>query len=153
MKLSSLFIVVGFMLSACGGSNSSDNEIADPLGINGKWVSNCYYDAEFDDYTLEEYTLSGYTIVADLKSFNDSSCLGVPYIQDVISGTFSSGEIITTSGGLQAIEFNATITIDNQDIEVFDLIRVDGNTFNWGVYIDGTTRPTAMDFNITYTKQ
>jgi hypothetical protein len=148
----SIFVVLFItMLTAC--SSGGNDDVSDPLGINGFWLSNCYYDEEFEDYTIDEYTFASYTVVAYFESFYDSSCSGTPYTEGEASGSFSLGETITTSGGVEAVEFNAKATIDNQVIEAFDLIRVDGNTFNWGVSIDGTIRPTAIDFNITYTKQ
>ncbi len=146
-------ILIGFctlLLIACGGGG--DNNSSDPIDISGRWIAACYFDAESNDYTNEQYDFSGNNITTSFESFTNSSCSGAPYEQGQASGTYTLGDIVTTSGGI-AVEFNGVISIDNQTVEVFDLIHVSGNALNWGVFIDDTTRPTAINFNEPYNKQ
>ena len=151
MKIgSSIVCLAVIFLVAC---SSGGNDTPDPLGINGLWSASCYYDEEYGDYNLESYIFNGYSLTASLEVYSNSLCTGQPDIEVSGSGTFTLGNTVITAGGPEAIEFDVILKIEDQTLQVADLIRVDGDSLNWGVYIDGSIRPTEIDFDETYFRQ
>jgi hypothetical protein len=151
MKIGSfiVFLAISFLVACSSGGKDTP----DPLGINGLWTASCYYDEEFDDYNIETYRFNGFSITASLEVYSNSSCTGEPDIAVSGSGTFTLGNTVITSGGPEAIEFDVILKVEDKTIQVSDLIRVDGDSLYWGVYIDGDTRPTEIDFDETYIRQ
>lgn len=122
------------------------------LDLEGTWVSNCYMD-DIDEYTVDAFVFSGNAFVTSYQTWDNSSCIGTPIYSDSGSGTFSIGSTIVTSSGLEAIEVDFNLNYHGLTFTVLDIIRRNGNEFNYGVFIGLNTRPTEIDFNIILTKQ
>jgi len=158
MLIKNIFFTLSFFavlsLTACkdSGSSSSDNPAnIDSLELDGTWASNCYQD-DNNEYTIDEFSFSGNTFTASYRSYNDSSCSGDLISSESGSGTFSVGDTITTSLGVEAVEIDFRIEFQGQSIEILDLIKMDGNQFHYGLHIDEDTRPIELDYEVTLTK-
>ncbi len=138
------------IISACGGNG--DENYNNQLELNGTWVSNCY---TYDDflYVLEEYIYRNNTFELTGSVFNHSSCSGDPVSIIESAGTFTTGNTIQTSTGLEAIEITYNSISSNQESIILSIIRQDNNTFNHGVSVSGDTFPTELNFDIFLTKQ
>jgi len=145
-----LIILISAMLISC--EESGDNSNSAHLDLEGAWVSNCYMD-DINEYTVDVFTFSGNTFVTSFQTWDNSTCTGLPMISDSGSGTFSVGRTIVMSSGLEAVEVDFMLNYNGLKFTVLDIIRKDGNTFNYGVYLGLNTRPTEIDFNIVLTKQ
>ena len=152
-------VIIGFMLivalSACGGrggSNVTDVVNTGSLELDGTWISNCYYDDE-GVYTIDEFTFSGNSFEARYESFNNSSCLGSPLESDSAGGTFTVGNTIIASSGLEAVEVDFIISYQGEIFTALDLIRQEGDQFYYGEFNGSSSRPIDLNFDIVLVKQ
>jgi len=138
-------------ISLCSCESSGDASSTSNLDLDGTWVSNCYLD-DFDEYTIDVFVFSGSTFETSYKTWDNSTCTGTPMFADSASGAFTVGKTITTASGLEATEVDFTVSYYGQTFLVLDIIRKNGDEFNYGVYLGLNTRPTELDFNIVLSK-
>lgn len=151
MKIHQIIIPISLVLmTACSSISPSEN---DPLGINGYWVSNCYYDKEFNEYFINEYRFSGNSFVVYYESFDNDTCTEPMIENGGLEGQFSLGKQVITPRGSQAVEINTWPIYETSEHIFPDIIHISEDVFHWGLFIDEDTRPLVIDFNVTYTRK
>jgi len=139
-------------LAACGGNSSDSSGVSESVelqGFNGSWRSNCYL---LDDlYVIDTFFVSGKLFSAVSEVFDDPSCSEV-LATIPINGSFTAGDALVTDSGLNALEIDFLIEFEGDDFEFLDIIRIDGDTFNFGVLVDFDSRPSELDFEVTFTR-
>lgn len=153
MRISFIIVLTLFIAACGGGGDSALSESSDPIGLNGTWVSECYYDDEFDEYTREELRFSGFDFSALVQNYSNANCLGAPDDEGSFSGTFSVGSTITTVRGLEAVEIDFTFQVGNQTDTVNDIVRVDSDRLWFGEETNNGSRPNRLNFDVEYTRQ
>ncbi len=144
----SLIILSALCLASCGGDNSSNL-----LNLSGKWTSDCYLDVPniiSNEHIIEEFVFSNGTFEHSTRTWTNSTCSGEENSNYIWSGTYIVGNSIITSSGLEAVEVD--FDYDENGFKWLQIIRLNGNEFNYGVFNDGI-RPVELDFWITLTKQ
>ena len=150
-KISAIFSFL-ILLCSCGGGGGGNSTVTPSLDLEGTWVSNCYLDG-INEYTVDDFVFSGNTVSASYKTWDNSSCSGIPIDSDGGSGTFTVGKTMTTSSGLEAVEVDFNIIFNGQTFTVLDIITRNGNEFNYGIFNGLNTRPTELNFDVILTKQ
>ncbi len=171
-----LFLVLlALMTSACGGGSSGSNSTnpvsplsTTPTILEGTWLKSCGVVDAADPssfYDIVTATFSGNSFSSSIQNFTDANCT-VPFAlapNPTASGVFSlSGVAVTTTSGVQAFEFDSSITQSNGapfDNDDFDIFYLNGNTLYFGI-IDGvldastpSLRPDTLDFNRGFVRQ
>jgi len=150
------FLSVMFLIVSCGGGGSNNDVSSDSqidLELDGTWVSNCYFDSDDGEYIIDTFVFLESSVVASFNAYNNSSCSNGPILSGNGSGIFSVGNEIDTEGGLEAFEIDFNIVILGHEVHHLDIIRVNGDEFNFGIATDDEARPTQIDFDITFTIQ
>lgn len=137
-------------LSACGGSSDEDTD--DQLDLDGTWVSNCRLVGE-NNSSLHKVIYLNNTLETGTSTFDNRNCSEEPI--DVLGsiGTFSIGNTILTSSGLDAVEVTYEFLREDEIFVLLDIIRQEGNTINIGIRNNTDTFPTELDFDIPLIRQ
>jgi len=151
MKLEKLLSIVFILfLSACGGSSDEDTD--DQLDLDGTWVSNCRLVGE-NNSSLHKVIYLNNTLETVTSTFDNRNCSEEPI--DVLEtiGTFSIGNTIQTSSGLDAVEVTYEFLREDEIFVLLDIIRQEDNTINIGIQDNTDTFPTELDFDIPLIRQ
>ena len=178
-------LLLSIVLAACGDGGESDPAPVGATGgttggttgggsgvtaLEGTWKKTCGIgegedpanpNAFYDAVTL---TFIGNNFDSDIKNYSDTGCsMPIPVAPNpTAKGTFTVGNSLTTTGGLQASEIDTHITEFNGapfDIDDFDIFHIDVNTLYFGDISgakDGTSsalRPGTLDFNRVFRRQ
>ena len=148
----SLFFLVAF-LTACGGGESDGN--TNLLELDGRWVTDCL-SVSGNRFEIDEIVFSGNTFETSIQVWENSSCSGDTYLSGGSSGTFTVGEIITTSSGLEAVEVdleNVVAGAEGAALEILTIFRQEGDELVGARSIELDVRPTELNFDIIFTRQ
>jgi len=131
MKISIILIILTFMLLACGGGNNNNNINETKTVLEGTWVAPCKALNETDPNTLyDKHTniFSKNRFKAIYTIFTDSGCTIISKSNPtIISGTFSIGKEVITTGGLKANEIDSHSELindkpnDNYNYTIFNI--------------------------------
>jgi len=151
-NMKTVIIITVFLLSSCGeGSGDGDEINGSSFNLDGTWISNCYKTG--NEYYIDKYIFSGDSFHGDINLFNNSSCNGAPVNTVEASSSFRLGKTITTSSGIRVLEMDMTMTIMGGTVDLAEIIKINGNQFNWGVESDPEKRPKEVNYEITYTRK
>ena len=157
VKISSVAIA-SVLLVACGGGGNGggDGGLGGSGGgkslskLNGRWVGGCntYFTDYFGNYsTRESFIFSGSSLVSELDSYDEVSCIGDVVDTETSEFTYrASGTAISTSG----VEVDR-IYISNQGQEFEEYIYISNGSLYWGDLGDGSNQ-VEMDYGTEYVK-
>lgn len=140
-------------LTACGGGGGAPlSESTNPLGLDGEWLSNCYAVPNTSDFEQTTFRFNGFGYSSESKRYSRNDCSGTADSESRETGTFSVGTEIVVGSGVRATEINFNVA-SSSPISRQDIVRVDNNQLNFGIQVNGNTRPTDLNFTITYRRQ
>ena len=124
-----------------------------------KIFSNCHEFLNTEDesgnnsYVISELTITENEYLDNYTSYSDSNCTSDP-IEESSTFTYSSGEIVPTTDGVEATRISFTASVEGRpdfNVTVEGIYRVSGVELNFGEYAEGEI--PSIDIRITYTKQ
>jgi hypothetical protein len=152
-------IIVAFVFVACASSSDDDDDNAGVTDLEGTWVSSCVpNDSENDqESSIRNYVFSGSTFALFETWYNDATCTAVRdgYPQS-FEGTFTIGESVTTTDGIEAKQLSQSIAVDGETVSWVSIYVVDSSTLTVSCIVNdcsATEYPTEMGIGVTLTKQ
>ena len=150
----SCFLLLIIILGCEESSNSNP-----VLDINGSWVSLCGpLGSDDDSFVADEYliyvrtfNIGSLSILATI--YSDPDCVNETGETSTLVGSYSIGESIISSSGLDVYEINLTTTIQNVESTRLDIVRRDDNKLYFGASMPENSRPIDLDFANIYTLQ
>ena len=153
-----------------GGSSSSSGSSSGGSSVTtleGTWIKACGIadpndpDSHSDIVTT---TFSGNQLDSNIENYQDAACtVPLPVAPNpTSSGTFTVGDTLTTTGGLQATEIDSHIDTFNGApfvIDEFTIFYIDGNSLFLGDdsgaldALSDATRPDTLNFNREFIRQ
>jgi len=133
------------------------------LSLAGNWRSDCVLTGNNDTgaisiYTRETISLDSGSMSLEFGDYIEASCSVVAASRPggIIHGNYSLGNTLSTSDGLDAIEFDYTLTdLDGKELSVDNILYLDGDIIYTGTGI-GTandSRPDSLRLNFPYRRQ
>lgn len=149
-----LIILLLLMQSGCGSSTGDGVNI-----LVGSWVSNCHERTDasgsFIAYTIKKLEITDDTYETITLDQADVSCTVNSGVAFVIDQTYTLGEQVITTDGVEAqrITFNSDFDFFGQPVKTTteNIYRVTGVELNFGAYISSVT--PSLDYAVTYIKQ
>ncbi len=141
------------LLTACGGGESDGD--TNLLELEGRWVTGCL-SVSGNRFEIDEFIFSGNTFETSIQVWENSSCSGDTFLSGGSSGTFTVGEVITTSSGLEAVEVdleNVVAGAEGAALEILTIFRQEGDELVGARSIDLDVRPTELNFDVIFTRQ
>lgn len=120
--------------------------------LEGRWVSNCYYDAEDNNYDKFDFTYKGETVSVIATSYNTADCT-TPTVTLNSTGTYILRDEITLDSGDKVVEIDYKLRYQLIRGTILDIIKLEGDTYKHGKSPSPTRRPTELDPDVTFTKQ
>ncbi len=165
LKKLNLLAVIVIILSGCGGGGGgAGNTNETPTVLEGIWVKACDVSSLAGTYDIVTMTFTGNTFVSKGESFTDIDCMVVNTANPsaTLSGTFIIGSELTTTGGLQANEFNIhsdTFNDASYDDHSYTIFNITGDILYAGDdsgVKDASTealRPDTLDLDRIFNRQ
>jgi hypothetical protein len=96
-------LIISIFLSACAAS-----EDAGPVTeLEGSWKTTCNYDADNNEYSIEETSYSGSSFSANVDVYDDSECTLSAYTL-YVDAKFSIGDSKVLTSGIEVKEIDFT---------------------------------------------
>lgn len=120
--------------------------------LEGRWISNCYYDSADNNYDKFDFTYTGESVSVIATSYNTADCI-TPTITLKSSGTYILGDEITLESGDKVVAIDYKLTYQLIRGTILDIIKLEGNTYKHGKSPSPSVRPTELDPDVIFTKQ
>ena len=165
MLKNGIIILLVSLLSACGGSDSTDstnpaNTSGQTTELEGSWGYSCRFDSDFAVYSTLALTFTGNSYTSIGTDYLDAACT---VVDETFSsnGTFVTGSTLTPASGGSAREIDITISTINGiafPVTFYDIYQISGTTLYTGddtvnEGLSTSTRPVALDFTLSFTRQ
>lgn len=149
MKQIAMFFLVLGLLSGCLHDDKKDDK--DTGGLVGTWLEPGCELIDVGVYVRSELQIETSSITATDHLYSDSNCTTMTGMESY-SGTYTTGNTITTSDGTAATTIDVTTAIADGGETFLDIFAIIDNKLYFGVEVMGATRPTALDFDSYYVR-
>ncbi|MBT2971693.1 MAG: hypothetical protein KME56_17435 [Candidatus Thiodiazotropha sp. (ex Ctena orbiculata)] len=137
---------------------SDNNDSGQTSELSGRTWQLCNQFTATSTLFTQEFTETGFASI--YNTYQNNSCSGTPFTSDeIVSGTYTLGGTVTTTGGVDAteIDYHVTSAVGSSlpaanQYSLYDIYYIDNDTlyFSDESSTDAQSRPDTIDFSDAY---